>query len=185
MQCASRPAYGGVVGKLIARCSCMHSSWQLVFLPLHHMLTYLHIAQPIFAQFRCFFTTLYTIFKLWREQSKQLGKILGEELLRIVSLQYITLFTCKYLYWLPVGLVINTCTCLYTLFVFLEGRKMNPGTKQPHIPIPASMPRKGAGGGGRKGGGGGGQGGRGGGKYLCVSFYASWPKLYVFWIFQP
>ena len=50
--CASRSAHGGVVGKLAARCRHVHSRWQLVFLPLHHMLTYLHIAQPVFAQFR-------------------------------------------------------------------------------------------------------------------------------------
>ena len=112
VQCASRSACGGVAGKLAARCHRMHSSWQLVFPPRHHMLTYLHIAQPAFAQFRCFFTVLYTILELWQEQSKQLGKILGEELLKIVSLYYITLFTFKYLYWLPLGLVINTCTCL-------------------------------------------------------------------------
>ena len=73
----------------------------------------------------------------------------------------ITLLTCKYLYRLPVGLIINTCTCLYTLFVFLEGSKTNPGMKQPHTPILASMLRKGAGGGG--GGRGGGKGGGGGG----------------------
>ena len=75
-----------------------------------------------------------------------------------------TLFTCKYLYWLPVGLVINTCTCLYTLFVFREGRKLKNGIKQPHIPIPSSILRKGAGGGGTGGGNGGGGGvGNGGG----------------------
>ena len=39
--------------------------------------------------------------------------------------------------------------------------------KQPHNPIPASLPRKGAGVGG--GGVGGGRGGRGGGKYICIS----------------
>ena len=47
-------------------------------------------------------------------------KILREELLKVVSLYYITLFICKFLYWLPVGLVINTCACPYTLFVFLR-----------------------------------------------------------------
>ena len=146
------------------------------------MLTYLHIAQPAFAHFRCFLTVLYTILELWQEQNKQLGKILGEELLKIVSLYYITLFTCKYLYWLPVGLVINTCTCLYTLFVFLEGRKMNPGMKQPHTPIPALILRKGGGRGGGKGGGGG-EGG--GGKCLCVCFCENWPKSYIFFIFWP
>ena len=67
--------------------------------------------------------------------------------------------------------IINTCTCLYTLFVFLEGRKTNPGMKQPHTPIPTSIPRKGGGGGGGKGGEkGGGGGGGGGGKYLCMCF---------------
>ena len=44
-------------------------------------------------------------------------------------------------------------TCLYTLFVFLEGRKMNPGMKQPHTPIPASILQKGGGGNGGGGGG--------------------------------
>ena len=72
---------------------------------------------------------------------------------------YHTLFTCKYLYWLPVGLVLNTCICLYTLFVFQEGRKTKNGTKQAYIPIPSLIPRKSAGG----GGGGGGNGGSGGG----------------------
>ena len=62
------------------------------------------------------------------------------------------------MYWLPVGLDINTCTCPYTLFVFLQGRKTQPGMKQPHQTIPASHLRKGAGGvagggGGRHGGG--------------------------------
>ena len=87
---------------------------------------------------------------------------------------YHTLFTCKYLYWLPVGLVINICTCLYTLFVFLEGRKTKNGTKQPCIPIPSLVLRKGGGGGGR-----------GGGKYLCACFCENQPKLYVFFIFWP
>ena len=54
---------------------------------------------------------------------------------------------------------INTCTCIYTLLVFVEGRKTTPSTKQPHVPLPASIPRKGAGGGG---------GGRGGGKYTYI-----------------
>ena len=62
--------------------------------------------------------------------------------------------------WLVLSeLGINTCMCIYTLLVFVEGRKMTPSTKQPHVPLPASMPRKGAGGdGGRNGGGGGGGG---------------------------
>ena len=64
--------------------------------------------------------------------------------------------------------------------VFLERRKMNPGMKQPHTPIPALIPRKGGGGGG---GSGGGQGGRGGGKYLCVCFRENWPKSYIFLFF--
>ena len=33
---------------------CTHSSYQQVFPPLHHMLTYLHIAQPDFDAFRPF-----------------------------------------------------------------------------------------------------------------------------------
>ena len=83
-------------------------------------------------------------------------KILREELLKVVSLYYITLFICKFLYWLPVGLVINTCTCPYTLFVFLKERKT--GMKQPHQKIHASHPGKGADGavggdGGRRGSG--------------------------------
>ena len=68
------------------------------------------------------------------------------------------MFICELMYWLPVGLVINTCTCPYTLFVFLKERKTQPGMKQPHQKIHASCPRKGAGGaagggGGRHGGG--------------------------------
>ena len=55
--------------------------------------------------------------------------------------------------------------------------------KQPHNPIPASLPRKDAGVGG--GGVGGGQGGRGGGKYICVCFCENWPKSYAFFIFLP
>ena len=63
-------------------------------------------------------------------------------------------------------------------FVFVTGRKMNNGTKQPHIPIPSMAMRKGGAGGG--GGRGCGRGGGGcGSKYLCVCFCENWPKSYV------
>ena len=89
--------------------------------------------------------------------------------------------------WLVLSeLGINTCTCIYTLLVFVEGRKTTSGTKQPHVPLPALMPRKSAGGGGGGGRGGGGHGhGQGGGKYLCVCFCENQPKSYIFFIFRP
>ena len=37
-------------------CCQMPCAQQLVFPPLHHMLTYFHIAQPAFEQSRCFFS---------------------------------------------------------------------------------------------------------------------------------
>ena len=65
-------------------------------------------------------------------------------------------------------------------FLFVTGRKMNNGTKLPHILIPSMAMRKG----GARGGGGGGRGGHGGGggcgsKYLCVCFCENRPKSYV------
>ena len=51
-----------VAGKLAGSCCCacsMHSILQLVFLPIHHMLTYLLIAQPDFDAFRPFFPFVY------------------------------------------------------------------------------------------------------------------------------
>ena len=59
VQCASRSAHGGVVGKLAGSCCCMHSILQLVFPPIHHVLTYLLIAQPDFDAFRPFFPFFY------------------------------------------------------------------------------------------------------------------------------
>ena len=64
------------------------------------------------------------------------------------------------------------------ILVFLEQRKMTSPTKQAHVPIPASVPRKG-------GDGPGGGGGRGRGNYVCVCFCVNLPKSYVFFIFWP
>ena len=54
VQCASRSAHDGVVGKPAASCCACGSIWQPVFLPLHHVLTYLYIAHTAFHQFRHF-----------------------------------------------------------------------------------------------------------------------------------
>ena len=61
-QFASRSARGGVAGKPAASCHhahSMHSILQLVFPPIHHVLTYLLIAQPDFDAFRLFFPFFY------------------------------------------------------------------------------------------------------------------------------
>ena len=50
------------MGKLAGSCHCvhsMHSILQLVFPPIHHVLTYLLIAQPDFDAFRLFFPFFY------------------------------------------------------------------------------------------------------------------------------
>ena len=64
-------------------------------------------------------------------------------------------------------------------FVFVTGRKMNNGTKQPNIPIPSMAMRKGGAGGGGCGGHGGGGGCGHGSKYLCVCFCENQPKSYI------
>ena len=149
VQCASRSAHGGVVGTPASSC-CAHSS----------------IWQQVFSQF-C--TQILNYFGIMVRTKQSARKNTGGGVTQNSKfILYHTLFTCKYLFWLPVGLVINTCTCLYTLFVFQEGRKMKNSTKQPHIPIPSSIPRKGAGGGGGGGNGGGG-----------VCFCENQPKSYI------
>ena len=65
------------------------------------------------------------------------------------------------------------------IFVFVTGRKMNNGTKQPNIPIPSMAIRKGGAGGGGCGGHGGGGGCGHGSKYLCVCFCENRPKSYI------
>ena len=78
VQFASRLAHGGVAGKLAARCCHMHNSWQLVFPPLHHVMTYLPIAQPVFAQFRCFFHNFVHNFGIMARTKQTARKNTGE-----------------------------------------------------------------------------------------------------------
>ena len=56
VQCASRSVHGGVAGKPAASCCAHGGIWLQVFPTLHYLLTYLHIAQPVFPQSRRFFT---------------------------------------------------------------------------------------------------------------------------------
>ena len=63
--------------------------WQLAFPPLHHVLTYLQIAQPDFDAFRPF---CYN-GKDQTDSSKKYWWGGGHR--KTVSLYYITLFTCK------------------------------------------------------------------------------------------
>ena len=49
--------HGGMAGKTSCQLLCVHSIWQQVFPPPHHMLIYLYIAQPVFDEFRHFFFT--------------------------------------------------------------------------------------------------------------------------------
>ena len=119
-----------------------------------------------------------------------MGELIG--IVGIVSLYYITLFNYKYLYWLPVGLVLcvhkfitfiverNTCTCLY-----FPGKTPDTGGKTLHTPRAPALPRKslsGSGGGGWQC------------KYLClislfvcvcvcVCVWENQPKLSIWYIF--